>query len=568
MSSVSSKQSADADSPWREGCGWPDFQKGQKVGRHPALKSAYEDGNKSQDYLQKENIRPRFGGLLTTENKGEPDEPNSRSIFAGGPSLLRKARSNLSRRSPPLPTSQGASQTGPKWDPTFVPSSKPTQDDQRTVIEPFGQPDRTKYGFEVSISGGDGKVKKATLVERAAMFGKSALPEIRPLWKGGSGRSGSVDTVTGRSLPQTRQLYTVEKNMKDKSKGLGATGSEEGLGDVGASPRLTLCGVRDKSLPLLDAQTPRIKEPTADKTGHKTPPDGESSPTHGQVTPRGYSASSSPPKIGTVLDEVATRTSIESDDSTATVAVNHMDQSKSHFSWSTYAESVIEAARTSHTEVGSETRQKLERDPVSRFSWSTVATNTTYREDCSPPDVPPSPTIDVQQPPSPIMMRRRPVRSKSSMSSMSSQPVSDIGKTEAGTTPTLTSIDSKRVRARFGDSLSPTSEVDKALPPPPAMNKESTRIEALQAKSDELDLRQSNLRKATADLQKIEHASPMEVTAKMRKDNNKKLEQVGAALDEVQREKHDVGRALARARLRVAREEGEASSIWLRRVTG
>lgn len=103
---------------------------------------------------------------------------------------------------------------------------------------------------------------------------------------------------------------------------------------------------------------------------------------------------------------------------------------------------------------------------------------------------------------------------------------------------------------------------------PPTLDKEASRIEALQVRSDELDVRQLNIMKVMAELEKVEHASPLEVTEKMRRENRKKLERVRTALEEAQLEKHEVGKALARARSKAQQEEGESSSLWLRRVTG
>jgi len=116
-------------------------------------------------------------------------------------------------------------------------------------------------------------------------------------------------------------------------------------------------------------------------------------------------------------------------------------------------------------------------------------------------------------------------------------------------------------------SVSSASTTDKALPLPPTVDKESTHIEALQAKSDELDLRVANIQRVMVELQKVDRASPLEVNEKMRRENKKKLEQIRTRLEEAQREKHEIGMALARARSRLQKEEGESSTLWLRRVT-
>ena len=130
------------------------------------------------------------------------------------------------------------------------------------------------------------------------------------------------------------------------------------------------------------------------------------------------------------------------------------------------------------------------------------------------------------------------------------------------------SVSDNTGRPKSGGSGSQKSVTDKALPLPPNMGKEGTHVDALQAKSDELDRQVFNTQRVIAEMEKLERASPLEVSEKMRRENRKKLDQVRARLEEVRRERHEVGMALARARSRAQDEEGYASPLWLRRVTG
>lgn len=84
---------------------------------------------------------------------------------------------------------------------------------------------------------------------------------------------------------------------------------------------------------------------------------------------------------------------------------------------------------------------------------------------------------------------------------------------------------------------------------------------------DDLELQRRNLQKAMKDFERIEIASPLVVDQKTRKENKQKLDQCQKRLEDIAIEEHDIGRALARARRKVEREEGIGSGLWVRRVT-
>jgi len=95
-----------------------------------------------------------------------------------------------------------------------------------------------------------------------------------------------------------------------------------------------------------------------------------------------------------------------------------------------------------------------------------------------------------------------------------------------------------------------------------------THVDKLTATRDNLAVQRKNIEKVIVQLQQIDRASPLEVGWKTRKENQLRLGEYKALLEEVEREEHDVGRCLARTRRKAEREEGIDSGLWVRRVTG
>ena len=94
------------------------------------------------------------------------------------------------------------------------------------------------------------------------------------------------------------------------------------------------------------------------------------------------------------------------------------------------------------------------------------------------------------------------------------------------------------------------------------------RVRDSGAQRDDLGLQHANMQRVINGLLKVELASPMVVDEKTRRQSRKRLQEYKARLGEIEREEHDVGRALVRARRKVEREEGVDSGLWVRRVTG
>lgn len=531
----------------------------------------YESSTHSSSSSLKENARPRTGNSAESSTK-TPSIRAPKSFFGNGIPLIKKKRSNLGLTSPDVPVPRVT-----QWDeflgePINTGSGQAAQVKPSNFRNPFGStPDERRFGVEVSIQGGPEKAKKLTFAERAAKFGKETLPELRPSWKNNTSRAASSnESVKDTAQTHARDVYTaVKEDPKDMSRSEPVNRGEtpKGLNDVGETGCL---GVHyqegARSTTSVDTITP-LPPLKVVKNGTRATDDiRRTLLTRKPVANRGSISEDSqatPTGPFAYSNNSVRSSSIASNNSEVLVDMSDVDthEPRSHFSWTTYAASMRdEDNEEGDTTTGAE--QYYGQDPVSRFSWTTAATNTTYQRDslpCSPVRMP-------QEYANPIMTRRRPVGSIST----DSPGRGSMGWTFGGSgesTPVL-HINTEQSMRRTAKSASPSSSVDKALPKPPTLDKEGTYIDALQAQSDDLDLRQTNIQRVIAELQKVEHASPLEVDERMRRENRKKLEKMGIALEEVRRERHEVGMKLSRARSRLQQEEGQASSLWLRRVTG
>lgn len=589
LSSTTSKESSDRGYKSRFNLAF--HLRNHSSGRRSASSSVYEasiNANDGQD-IQKENVTPRSRPMTPSVDDYQGasiSQPQKSSPF--GP-LLRRARSNLTN-----PTSTPSSVQGTKWDefrdePTMTPSGKSAQVKPSSFNDPFGS-NPYNYGVQVSITGGPAEQrlkKKKTLTEIAAKFGREALPEVRPSWKGASGRSAIVDPVRDTAQRRPQKIYTVASNQGDMSRDNSREGSLDGVdvwNDETESPCLSENGnfsMEGKSNtsfesieppPPLQIVKPRIPMYSAAAVSARKPlmtldyvPENQlPAPSITTIKPAAMSPTATPQ----TQNDSSISTSTDGRHLTAAVARTYLAEPRSHFSWSTYAESVAEDEEDKGLKASPSRGENSEQSLASRFSWSTVATNTTYQQD-TPPTSPIA--YRPRQHSSPIMLRRRPVPSSASASpagtcqTRKQSMASETSESEV-TTPRLR-VDTYDSKNKTRMSVSSASTTDKALPLPPTLDKESTHIEALQAKSDELDLRVANIQKVMVELQKVDRASPLEVNEKMRRENKKKLEQIRTRLEEAQREKHEIGMALARARSRLQKEEGESSTLWLRRVT-
>ena len=107
---------------------------------------------------------------------------------------------------------------------------------------------------------------------------------------------------------------------------------------------------------------------------------------------------------------------------------------------------------------------------------------------------------------------------------------------------------------------------DKALPQPPKTRQTVDHIDELESRLGSLELQKKNMEKLFKELERVDSASPIEVSERMRRENRKKMSEVRTRQDEVQRELFEVGRLLSRARAKAEEVDG-STGLWLRRVT-
>ncbi|KAG9944384.1 hypothetical protein KCU85_g7935, partial [Aureobasidium melanogenum] len=382
----------------------------------------------------------------------------------------------------------------------------------------FDRPYDSRYGTEVSIT--SGKPKKSTLVEKAARFGRQAFG-------GRSASAGSKDDWRRPSLPSQ---YTA---VKDAS-GLYRDGSR-----VRASiSTSSLVSARSKTRNVRDSVSSSIYDEP--ETTESIPPLNIVKKVPLPQLPPIYPTTDASSLTGLPSntyrqqsleehDDLA-RYSIDSNDSTKTVTQSRVDPSRSHFSWTTYAETERSVSPTSSYIDNT----NLAREPDSRFSWTTTNTDATYQQDTPPCS--PTPTY-----PTSIMSRRRPVPGRESVQPKRHDSMSDVQDVQQATS-------------------------HKLLPQPPKTRQAMNHVEELMFRLESLEVQKTNMQKLFKDLEKVDSASPIEVSERMRRENRKKMSEVRVRQDEVQRELFEVGRLLSRARAKAEEADG-STGLWLRRVT-
>ncbi|KAI5239817.1 hypothetical protein E4T43_06481 [Aureobasidium subglaciale] len=382
-------------------------------------------------------------------------------------------------------------------------SATPT--DIRDPKRNFDNPYDARYGVQVSIIGGD-KPKKSTLAERAARFGRQAF----------GSRSASAGSNFESQRPSLPGHYTAVKNAS----GLFREGSRLSA----SASTSSLVSQRSETRSMRDSVASSIYDEP--ETTAPVPPL--------KIVKKAIVPQLPPIGSESDLSSLHTRTerhSTDSNDSTRTVTQPGLEPSRSHFSWTTYAETERSVSPTSSYIRGTSIAQ----EPDSRFSWTTTSTDTNYQQNTPPFN--PNPTQ-----PSSIMSRRRPVPGRE------------------------TSLPPKR-----HDSMGDVQELhgaryDKVLPQPPKTRQEGDHVDELMSRLESLELQKENMQKLFRDLEKIESASPIEVSEKMRRENRRKMGEVQTRQDEVQRELFEVGRLLSRARAKAEEADG-STGLWLRRVT-
>lgn len=254
-------------------------------------------------------------------------------------------------------------------------------------------------------------------------------------------------------------------------------------------------------------------------------------------------------------------------------------------------------AAPSQSDIGPNNNNKAPQ--VSRFSWTTQATETTYPgHDDTPNHNPASPSTKffdspwnpanpsttrnaairaeetptvVETPPSPVMNRRRPIGTSPHLDSEREHPAfarkPNDTKPFIKRKPTPSSASTILTTATTPDPAD--KEKEKALPTTPSELSTHDYITELSAQLESFRNRKHNLSKMIKASESVSFgptANPMVIDLEKRRETKERVRCIEAELSEVRRWEHETGLKLMRAEKR--RDQEGPTALWVRRVTG
>lgn len=404
-------------------------------------------------------------------------------------------------------------------------------------------------GYRVSVSAGRQKAKKNPFSERAARFGSKGLSvETKPReeWRGASGRTTIVQPLADK--PSKMPLTIPPQSYRRPSPGMSDGSGRSTPSSATITVRRIPMGADTSSVSpnhdrtdTHDAHEDPIKPTVPLKVGRNSPPRSIASPASPYTQKHPYPSPITP----SVQNQIPTYITPS--------YTQHSDTEDSHSdpSQSTVPRKSIESTHAFNRD---------DNVPVSRFSWTTYATNTTYQHSPppSPPPAMPTATIATLTPTPAISVinHRRPVPSVASTVS----------------TPTtrkpVASQQPHRSSTTSGPSPRFSVASSKALPRPPPELESVDHVTSLEAQLDDLRLRRRNVNKLLDDLNATQPQNPLVTDLAKRREVERRRKEFEDELAEIGREEHDVGLKLHRAWRRREREGGAPeTTLWIRRVT-
>ncbi|OAX84260.1 hypothetical protein ACJ72_01375 [Emergomyces africanus] len=182
----------------------------------------------------------------------------------------------------------------------------------------------------------------------------------------------------------------------------------------------------------------------------------------------------------------------------------------------------------------------LEQQPSSRFSATTYATT---EAPSSPPGTPRPKTADKDAPPMPSMPTER--------------------------TETISSRTFVKATRRKPTPSEITTSSAKTLPRSPPELEADNRIDAMEARLNDLAQRKGNINTILHELTEVIQPSSIAYDLATRSEVKKSVKSLNNELMEIRMEEHDVGMKLMRARKKQDQDKYyQPSSIWVKRVTG
>jgi hypothetical protein len=389
--------------------------------------------------------------------------------------------------------------------------------------------------------------KRLSLAERAARFGGKGLSietKPRPEWKGASGRATLVQPVQDKPA---QQPFKIPRKTMNRT--LSPVLSDDSGGSTPVSTTLRKESIKADTQNVSTSHTtpeiedePEIKPIVPLKAGNNSPRGSLGSPASTSQPMHPY------PSPVTPGSKHETPISISNVGVGSSPEPNHNIQGD---------DSPKYQPRPSVDTVTSSRKSKDEPGAVSRFSWTTYATNTTYQH--SPPPTPPPPVPAITDS-SPVVQqaaafhpRKSSLDTRTFGSPMARKPV------PRSSSP----ADSQRTRLSVA-----TTGTSKALPRPPPEVESSDHVTILQAQMDDLMIRRNNVQRLIRDLYKFEPQNPMLSDIKSRKETQRKIKEFQDELADIANAEHDVGLRLHRAHKRRERDAiEEPTTFWIRRVT-
>ncbi|KLJ11411.1 hypothetical protein EMPG_09716 [Blastomyces silverae] len=181
----------------------------------------------------------------------------------------------------------------------------------------------------------------------------------------------------------------------------------------------------------------------------------------------------------------------------------------------------------------------LEQQPSSRFSATTYATT---EAPSSPPGTPRAQTADKDAPPLPALHTER--------------------------TETISSRTFFKATRRKPTPSEITTSSAKTLPRSPPEMEAENRIEAMEARINDLGQRKANINTILHELTQVIQPSSIAYDLATRSEVKKSVNSLNNELTEIRKEEHDVGMKLMRARKKQDQDDYyQPSSIWVKRVT-
>lgn len=397
------------------------------------------------------------------------------------------------------------------------------------------------------------KLRKASNGDTQRIPRREVSQEVKPPWKGGSGRIALVEPVQdkpGQRVPIPRR----------------PVGS---LSPIVTSPAMSSGSVHEHLIPS-------PKSTVADVSGSHTPSDtirpdpmasslsvASAHSQHSQLSNRGQS----------MIDE--TRQLINNSNDILRRAQLAMSNVPEPPRTPTNAEEFDSSEMETPTPNGKNTN--------SRFSWTTQGTNATYQQ--SPQSIagtaPPMPEIPAHLSVTSaalsdsIMNRKRPIPKADDYSPGSGSPLTPTApafpafrKASSGLKPESREISSRK--PSYASSIQSTSTGGgKALPPTPQELNSQDHVSSLQAQLQDLMTQRRNVERVLRDLTAPGASNPLVSSFRVEREREKRVQALRDELNEIGLMEHHIGLKLHRAQRKREEEDGYEgfATMWVRRVT-